>query len=321
MANSQLTSLAAVNEVVSGLVVGVGGSQNFVAEQALPVVDAGSENFTYRTAANEALLDHGTDETLRGVGADPNRISLAFSTGTGILDEHMLEAKIDYREIEAATEKGGQNAINLRLRYAATLRDNIQIGKEKAVADVVFAAGNYSGRTASNVNFGTDTDIRDKVIAQKDARAQASGFVPNTLLVGQITHRMLLKNPAILDAIKYSRGGITTAQLIAEFLEVDQYLVGTAVSQAKAAPGAAGAATSIWTGDVAALYYVNRGLSDSNNPSFGYLFTKNYDETGGRAIVKTWQQGIFEHMVYGERFKPYATFTASGYLWTNTDQV
>lgn len=305
-----------VQRVVSNLAAGVKWAQDFIIDRCCSMVNTGSENFAYSTWGNEGLR---LVETRRGLNAEPNKITIGSGTATGELEEHTLETFYDYRRLKAAQEAGTED--QFRLNHAAALRQLVQIKKEKQCADIIFGASYYGSNTASNVNFSS-TGIRDTVLAQKDALQRSSGVRPNKFVVGQTTHRFLLKNADIMNTIQYARGGITTAQVIADYFEVDEYLVGSAVYQASAAAGAAGTATSIWPVDSAALIYTD-SEANTASPSFAKCFYMNSPLSGSQSLVRTWvpDPGLMEHMLYSEYFKCAQVFSAAGYLWTNTDQV
>ena len=204
MAITDLTNLQ-VQRVVSSLAAGTSWGQDFIAERVLPPTDTGSENFAYSTWGNEGLRDV---ETRRALDAEPNKVTLSTGTATGELEEHTLETYYDYRRLKAAEEAG--NGDTFRLMHATMVQSLVQIQKEKKVAAVVCAAGNYTGATASDVDFSA-TGIRDKVLAAKDTQQRKAGIRLNKMIAGQTTHRYLLKNPDIIDLIKYTRGGFTTA--------------------------------------------------------------------------------------------------------------
>lgn len=324
--NSDLQALQ-VQRVVSKLAFGVAGDQDYIAERALPPVDAGSMNFKYSVWGNEGLRDV---ETRRGVNAEPNKVTIASGTGEGELEEHTLETYYDVNRLRAAEEAG--NGDLFRAVHTSIIKNLIQIQKEKAAATVLFTPGNYGLNTASNVNFSA-TGIRDVILAAKDARQQATGRRIGKMVAGTITHRFLLKNPDIIDLLKNrNQGNLSRNETIAEYLELDEYMVGSAVSQTSAAAGAAGTATLLWTADVAALYASDgptdpsTGFSSTGSvvsQAFAKLFTMNSPLSGSRAAVRTWvpEPGLLERALYSEYFAAKQTFSAAGFLWTNTDQV
>jgi hypothetical protein len=54
------------------------------------------------------------------------------------------------------------------------------------------------------------------------------------MAVGDPVYRKLKNHPAILDAFKYTKSGAIGIQQLAEFFEVEKFLVGSAVSVTKA---------------------------------------------------------------------------------------
>lgn len=323
--NTDLQNLQ-IQRVVSKLAVGVAVEQDYISERALPPVDAGSMNFSYSTWGNEALRNV---ETRRGLNAQPNKVTIASGTATGELEEHTLETFYDINRLKAAEEAG--NGDLFRAAHLGTVKNLIQIQKEIKAATVLFTAGNYGSNTASNVNFSS-TGIRDVILAAKDARQQATGRKIGRAVAGQITHRFLLKNADIVDLLKNrNQGNKSTNATIAEYLELDEYLVGSAVYQAPAASGAVGTPTAIWTADSFALYAGDPSSAEggfsaggsSVTGTFAKMFSMNSPLSGARVAVRTWtpDPGLLEHALYSEYFKPALTFAEAGYLWTNTDQV
>lgn len=322
--NTELQGLQ-VQRVVSNLLVGTNWEQDFIAERVLPPINTGSMNFAYATFGNEGMRDV---ETRRAPNAEPNKISISTGSQTGELEEHTIETQYDYVRLQASAEGMKDNGDAFRMLHGTSIRQLVQIQKEKQVAGIVFAAGNYGSNTAANVDFGA-TGLRAAVLAAKDARQQATGRRIGKGIAGQTTHRELLSNPDIIDAIKYSKGGVTSSQLIAEYLELDEYLVGSAASQTPASNGGVGTPTALWTADNFALIASdgptdpNTGFSSNgttHTQSFAKLFTMNSPLSGARVAVRTWvpDPGLFEKMLYSEFFKAAVVFSAAGYLWTST---
>jgi hypothetical protein len=320
MSDTLLDNLQATNPLLSDLIVGVGGDQNFIADQVLPIVAVPSENVTYRKGGNEHLVAEGAINSLRPVGAMPRTTTVNFSTGTVVLDEYMEAADLDYRETQAAQAHPG-NALNIKMAKLAAAKSKVLLDKEQAVADVVFNASNYTSRTSSAIDFAA-TGIRRVILEAKDAVRKLAGYAPNTLVLGPTAEIELRSNADLLSAM----GNVGDARQpdlsdIARFLGLSAVLVGSAVKQTAASAGDAGTGSYVWTADSAALIYANRGAASPWNPSFGYLFQMLYPQTNSQELVLEWSNNpIITNMAYGQRFKPVATFVKAGYLWTNVDQ-
>lgn len=319
MANTQgLTLQGGVQRVLANLTVGVARQQNYIAELALTPYDTKSLDYIIRTGSNEGLVHVGAAITKRAPGEKPETLRKRYGTTTGFLNEHMLGWNVDMTERERAAQIGPEAVNALYLDRMADDIEQIELSKEKEVATILNTAANYNGGTNSSSGAGlfSAAGIRGVVLAKKDAVANGVGVRPNRMIVGQKTHRLLLENADIKATIQYSRGGITTQELIAEFFEVDQYLVGNAVTQTLAAVGDGGTPTQIWTDDSCAIYYASPAPTYSD-PSFAYLRYMTFQETSSKAFVKSWtdQSGLWDEGVYGERFKCDLSFGKAGWLF------
>jgi len=316
MANTNLLSIQGVNEHISQLVTSVAMGQNFIADKVLPVVPTRSANITYRKLGNDHILDYGKIDDLRSPGAMPNMVDTRWSTGDAVLDEHMLGASVDIQELAAGEAAGPGGADDVRIAKLSTAREGVLIAKEKAAAALVFDADNYSGRTVSNIDWGA-TGLRKVVMDGMNTVMKLAGFRPNRLILGPDVAVEVMNNADLLSA--FQNGGLSGAaglNDVARFLGVDEILVGTAVTQADAAAGAAGSASYIWTGDSAALIYAPPGVSKFT-PAFGFQFQGEY-AFGGREFAKIIEKNeLIEKWGYGQHYKFVGTFIQAGYLWTD----
>lgn len=316
MSNTTLDNLIGVNPLLSNVMVGVCSDQNLIAEQALTVIPATAETMTYRKASNAASVIEGDTETLRGLGAMPNEVDLSLSTGTVTLSEYMLGANVDYREEEAARVSGA-NPLDIAVAKLAVAKSKILLGKEQHVADIVFGSSNYT-HTANDVDFGA-TGIRETMYDAAETVRKSCGLNPNTLVLGVTSLRELLNNADVKDMIKYSQGGVTRIQLLAEFFGVDRILVGSATKQTAAAAGSAGTGSYIWTADSAALICTNHpsagSIPSQFNPSFGFLFQMP------EKVVDIEKNSLITRRAYGQRYAGVVAFGVAGYYFSNTDQV
>ncbi len=322
MANQELLGLAVTNQVLSRLAVGVGGTQKFIVDEAIPIIPVDQENVMWPTFTNEQVQDPGAaGSDIRALDADPHEVLLdAISSASSALDEHMLRGKLDYRRIQAAQNIGGAAAVNaLKLRYVQKVKNRILIGKEKSGAAVLFGASKYGSNTGAGGDWSASaTKVRDLVFAKMDTVQKASGYVPNRFVLGRKAHRALLQNPDIYAGRQYVKGGYVADDDIASFFGLDPgaIMIGTAVTQLKAAAGKAGTPTSIWTEDSASLYYAASDL----NPSFAYTMQLRYADAGGiMQKVMEWIDGIFQRFVYGQTYTIKDTFSGTngaGWLFT-----
>lgn len=334
-----------IQPTVASLLAGVRWGQKFIAERAFAPVDVGGEEFEYETYDNSGLEDPGDDARAMG-GATPEVDLPKGSKKSDKLEEYARYAKLDYRQLNAARTAdkirpmvgGMSREERLRFRAAKRVQHNLEILKEKKVAAIAFGASNYdSDLQITNVNFATadliDIFYRDKTIVNR-----RWAVAPDTLIVGELTWRLILKNTTILDRVTGGANNISPAEvnqkLVAQLLGLQQILVGTAITQTKADPGERGTPTVLWTDDAAALVY--SGVSgfdefgdplfedtDESTQEFGKLFYMNVPETGVRYDVRTYDlfnNGKVE-AVEGTEFHLAKKICPCGVHYANTDQV
>lgn len=149
-------------------------------------------------------------------------------------------------------------------------------------------AGAASGPTGNQVLkwdvSGSDPvlNITTRALAMK----KATGYKPNTLVLGAEVEVVLNNHALILDRIKYTERGIVTRALLASLFGVDRVLVASAINNT-ANEGATESNDWIFNGKSALLCYSapSPGLQQ---PSAGYTFSWN---------------GLFGAQGYGTRIK------------------
>lgn len=99
---------------------------------------------------------------------------------------------------------------------------------------------------------------------------EATGFRPNTLVVGPRVHNTLLNHADLIDRIKYTQRGVITEELLASLLGIDRYVIARPV-QNTAQEGATDALSFIY-GKKMLLTYSNPTPS-LMTPSAGYTFS------------------------------------------------
>ena len=135
-------------------------------------------------------------------------------------------------------------------------------------ADTAAAAG--SGVNEKVVYFNNPTSDPIGVITGKGVEmASATGYKPNTLVLGPRVFNALKNHEDILDRIKYTQKGIVTTDLLATLFEVDRVFVAWAVVNS-AKKGAKDDVDFIF-GNSALLCYSNPRPA-LRKPSAGYVF-------------------------------------------------
>ena len=164
-------------------------------------------------------------------------------------------------------------------------------------------------------DYSSGDPIAD-IMTASDTISQATGYTPNTLVVGSIVDRALMGHPDVLDRIKYTQSATNASvrSAIAAVLGIENYLVSSAIYNT-ANEGAA-ASTSPVIDDDALLLYVN--------PSAG-----SFDISAGKTFV--WGGGGGEGTIYRyrdfsrhadviqikEQWDQKVVASALGYFWSD----
>lgn len=310
-----------VQKAVAGAAAGVKHATNFIAEEVAPPANTGAEEFSYPTYSNEGMLD---EETLREMDAEGDYVPTDAGWVDAKLDEHSKGSKIDIRKIRAAELQdklraasgnfgAGLSAVDrLRLARTRALMGIIARQKEKRVAAIVQNALNHFSGAATNLDFTAATILKDIETARKPVE-DAHGVRLNCFILGYSHRQDLINNPVILERIEggstLENPAIVNDALLAKIFEVEKLLTPRAVTQTKAAPGAAPAtSTPIWDIAKSELIFSDFGaaVDDLATPTFLRLFYADCPETGVPQNVVTWrsQNGKIEFIEVTEFFRP-----------------
>jgi len=254
-------------------------NEAMIADLVMPVIPVVKESDKfYKYTRNWRL-----PEAKRAAGAEANEIDWNVTTDTYTCEEYALKDLIPDR-----VRANSDTPLNMDVDTTEYLTELIQMGREKRVADIVFAAGTFGTQTSAlaGANRWDDYAGSDPIGDVRTARATvhaATGKLPNALVIGYQAHLKLLDHPDILERIKYTQKGIITADLIAALFEVDKYIVGKALNDSSQ-EGGSESLGYMWGKKVALLYA--ESSPGIKKISFGYQFqsrgfrTKKWREEG-----------------------------------------
>ena len=247
-------------------------NQLYIAPQVAPVVNVGKDNDKYfifdkahwfRDDAQDARAP-GTRSPRSGYELSTADYSLKqIAHATPVPDEIVDNADDPLRPFEDASEYSTQMTLIRRERRAATaLFVSSTWGTDKTVDD------QWSDFTLSDPAADVETG--------KTAVLQNTGYVPNTLLIGQEVWEKLSQHPDGLDRFKHTQSGVLTEDLVRQWLGIERLIVGRAPYNT-AKEGQTASMSFIW-GKHALLAYVSPNPSISQ-PSAAYIFQRNNIET------------------------------------------
>lgn len=244
-------------------------NRDFIASQILPWVTVPVDRIEYPKFDRGVTFKRAN--TVYGSRSRANELELKVTKLPHNLRHRGLGAWIDADERRLANGIMDVHALKMQ-----TLKTGLLLDLEVELATALFTAASYPAAnkvTLAGVTQWSDTTNSDPKKAVIDARATLIKD-PNTMVVGIQVHNALLTHPKVLDAVKYTMGGVqVTNEVLARYFGVERYLVGGAF-QDTANEGAAEALGFIW-GKFAWLGYVNyrnaNAVSMLSEPSFGYL--------------------------------------------------
>lgn len=255
-------------------------NDEYIGERCIPAVPVKKRSdvyFVYPKRERFAYPDDALSQRGRA-----NEIDASRTTDNYSVKDYGLSNFLDLEVLE------NQDApLNEMLDLIEAINDGIAFKREKRIATIVQASGNYGGNTAA-ATTKWDTANTGGSIVQDIAAADGNLWrgrnpvrkIGVTTLDNYIS--CLLQNPALLDKIKYTQTGIITPNLIANFFGLDELLIGRAREQT-ANEGATAAYGRIWSSDFFAI------LTVATRPSTRCLHFASTFRMNGDPVTTEWQ--------------------------------
>lgn len=237
----------------------------YLADQVLPAVPVKKESAIY-WKYDKSRFD--VPDALRAPRSHYNKIDWKTTQDSYSAQEFGLEGEIDDRERDNAA-----SPLDLDIDTAEIVTDMILNNREKRVADLVLNTANVT----QNITLAGATQWSDEtsdpiaaVATGRNTIYDATGYEPNTMLMGRKVFEALKRHPAILERIQFSERALITKQILAAFFEVDEIIVGGVMRRTSQEDAAVETIADTWGSDVLLYFKENRpGLKKA---SFGYQF-------------------------------------------------
>lgn len=216
------------------------------------------------------------DDSMRD-RTDPSELNQNRSKSTYALQPRSLVELLDWLVVQ------NQSApLNEVVDLVNNCLNGMEFNAEVRIATAVQTSGNYGGNTAAvsaadRWDTGSGGDPGSVVDTAKAACWGGSGPGKWVVAVSLPLHNVLKRHPRILDSFKYSAASLggpkfATRQMLAEYFEVDEYVVGAARKDT-ANIGQTASYSRIW-GDSLAVLRVSVTPS-LRNACFGYTLQDN----------------------------------------------
>ncbi|MBR5554600.1 hypothetical protein IKU74_01160 [bacterium] len=242
------------------------GNNSFIAENLFPIIDSEKEKIDIFQFNKEAFQLYDTERAIR---ANSNVISpKGFSKHTATLAEHDLAYPIDYREEDEAEK------VKLQLHATNVVTEGLKLKLEKQCADLAQDPKNYATENkialSGTSQFTNEASDPLKVVnAGKDAVCGKIGKDPNTLVMGQEVWQALKQNTSLKNLIASSSNKIITLDLLKEFFEIENIVVGRSIYA-----DANNNFARVWGNNIILAYVPKLTSRTEYDPSFGYTVRK-----------------------------------------------
>jgi len=243
-----------LNQLLTGYAVATAKNldQQLIAGIVAPEVPVSMLSDSYVTFGAEDLR---IDNSKYSDQAQIARVTWSESDSSYQCDEFALEAKISWAKM-----KNADTALRLERRYTTGLARKLKLQREKAVADLVFSASTFSGKTAALAAADRwDVDTSNPVKKVSDAKETvrlACGIEPNAVVIGAAVWAGLRNHPDITSRVAGLVAGTPASEAqAAAALGVDRVIIGRAIYNSGIEGGTATNA-NIW-GKYALVCYID----------------------------------------------------------------
>lgn len=193
------STIRPVSPVLQGRVIGYfNADDDYIAEKVLPSLGGVGKTGTIMNVASASGFGDPSDNLLRGYKSKYHRnIGPQLGSTTWSCEEYGDEAAVDLGMLEDCDD-----AIDLKMIESQVALENLRVWRERRAADLLFNTSTFTNNvTLSGGNqFSASTSdpvaVFDTGIRTVKA---ASGKTPNTMVLGWLPFRTVLKNASLLS--------------------------------------------------------------------------------------------------------------------------
>ena len=283
-------------------------NNSFIAESLFPVINSYLEKVDIFEFNKEAFQVYDTERAIR---ANSNVISpKGFKKHTTTLTEHDLAYPIDYREEEEARK------IKLQVHATNVVTQGLLLKLETQCAALAqdptkYPATNKIALSGTSQFTHKDSDPVGVIDDAKDAISRQIGQDPNTLVMGQEVWESLKRNESLKGLIANSTNKIVTLDLLKEFFEVENIVIGKAIySNAK------DEFERVWGNNIILAYVPKLNARTEYDPAFAYTIRKKdalqideYEKEGNKV----------RYIRATDIYTPFLVGAEAGYLISNVN--
>lgn len=252
------------------------GQDGFIADQVLPPLPVVNESdIFYRIDRQSALQRHV--ETLVPDRAPAREVEWSWTTDTYLAQRYALAASISDRE-----RRNADNQLQLESSTTQLVGMLLQLDKEVRAAQLLTKT-NTSGVTLSgadqfdNASFtASGVSIERRFDAAKLAMRQAIGRNPTHVIIPDQTAKVMKRDSAIRDLIKYTTNALVNGDLPDTLWGMRVIIPSTMYSASLETVGGSATYSDIWGKDIRFMYVPP--VPGVRVPATGYQFRISADD-------------------------------------------
>lgn len=257
----------------------------------------------------------------RSPGAVTKRVPIGYFGRPYQLVNEALDAELPR---EMARDAEGVAGIDLAMRSTDVVMRALRLGLEVDQANLARTLANYPAAnritlsgTAQWTDY-TNSNPCDAIDTGMEAIRNATGMLPNVLLLPTRVFRVARRHPRVQAAFAGTTAGSLTAEQLAQAFGIERVVLAGAVVASTAEPLTAGIVagtfSDIWGKD-AILAYAPTKPAGQEEPSFGFTYTMR----GHPFVEQARWDGDTRSWVYGVSYErvPVLSGISAGYLLQN----
>lgn len=312
------TTPFAVNPELTAVAVGFKNTEDsLIADELMPRVPT-AETFKYTVYDTPQM--YSVPDTKVGRKSEPTQVTFVGTEVQLSVDDYGLDDFVPQRDIDvfASMPKANGGPVSPEMLAAMGLSNLILLAREVRVANTVFNAANYDAALVDTLS-GTDqwSDyVNSDPLADLLRGLDEPLIRPNTATFSRPVWTVIRRHPKIVQAVfNTDQGsGVVTRKQLADLLEIDRVLVGSArINTSKKGQAASYART--W-GKHCSLIYTSKAAAETFQPTWGWTAQFGSKVAGTIPEPKKGLRGG-QTVRVGEQVKEVVSAKAAGYFFEN----
>ena len=247
----------------------------FIAENIFPIVPVKKESDKYYVWNKDSAF-RIPDTTQRADGTRSKTVGFGLSSASYAAEEYALNTEVTDRQRDNA-----DSVINLRSAKTRRVKDILALDQEKRVATLLTTQANWASTNRvqrsgtqqwNNASFSATSayGIEATIDAGKEAIRQAIGRDPNYIIIPSAISKVMKRDSAIKDLIKYTHSELLVDGDLPPMLWKMKVMIPSSIYATSVEGNATQSYADVWGKHVVLIYVPDNPQIDE--VSAGYIF-------------------------------------------------